>query len=237
MIKASFKQALIIFGLLIFIFFPLATPALAGGQKTYYPSGGTDTTGGSPAYLSSTDITWVNSVDSNRVTTSDWPDNAYSEYKYVEFDFSGNFSLASDAEITSFKITIVYRASAATLAAAKLKVYEKENNLWHEEGLGVPTAANTDTTFTTGDLSSYLDTATDLNNLIVRFYAYDQSTTSTSINQVKADFTYEGTVTGTGGMPGVPAAGSNSAVQIFLLGFLFVLLGFYFRQAKVFKRA
>jgi hypothetical protein len=233
----AFKQALAIFGLLVFIFQALVAPVFAGGQKTYYPSGGTDVTGASPAYLSSTDITWVNSVDSNRVTTSDWPDNAYNETKYVEFDFSGNFSLASDAEITSFKITVVYRASATTLAAAKLKVYEKENNLWHEEGIGVPTAANTDTTFTTGDLSSYIDTATDLNNLIVRFYAYDQSTTSTSINQVKADFTYDGTVTGTGGTPGMPAAGSNSGIQIFLLGSLFVLLGFYFRKAKIFSRA
>ena len=233
--KLALKQALIFSCLLILIlFFP--TIILAGGQKTYYPAGGTDATGTSPATLSSTDITWVNSVDTNLVTTADWPDNAYNETKYVEFDFSGNFSLSGDAEITSFKITIVYRASATTLAAAKLKVYEKENNLWHEEVIGVPTAANVDTTFTTGDLYSYLDTATDLNNLILRFYAYDQSTTSTSINQVKAYFTYDGTVSGTGGGLGMPAAGSNSAVQIFLLGFLFVLLGFYFRKAKVFNK-
>lgn len=233
--KSALKQAFIIFGLLILVFSSLATPILAGGQKTYYPAEGTDATGDSSAYLSSTDITWVQSVDNSLVTTSDWPDNTYNESKYVEFDFSGNFSLESDAKITSFKITIIYRTSATTLAATKLKVYEKENNSWHEESIGIPTAANVDTSFTTGDLSSYLNTAEDLNNLLVRFYAYDHSTTSTSINQVKANFTYEGTVSGVGGAE-LPEAGSNLAAIVFLLGASFISLGFYFKKAKVFNR-
>jgi hypothetical protein len=174
------------------------------------------------------------SVDSSLVTTADWPDNAYDEGKYVEFDFSGNFSLESDANITNFKITIIYRVSDTNLAAAKVKVYEKENNSWHEESIGIPTSANVDTSFSTGDLSSYIDSAEDLNNLIVRFYAYDHSITSTSINQVKADFSYEGTVTGVGGAE-LPEAGSHTALSIFVFGLSFISLGFYFKKAKIFN--
>lgn len=234
--KSVLKQVFIISSLFVLISSLLTTPILAGGQKTYYPAGGTDATGDSPATLSSTDITWVQSVDSSLVTTADWPDNTYNEGKYVEFNFSGNFALENDASITNFKITVIYRVSDTNLAAAKLKVYEKGNNTWHEESIGVPTAANVDTSFSTGNLSSYLNTAEDLNNLIVRFYAYDQSTTSTSINQVKADFTYEGTVTGVGGAE-LPEAGSNTAAMTFLFGLSFLSLGFYFKKAKIFNQS
>jgi len=233
--KSALKPVFIILALLILILSSFTTSVLAGGQKTYYPTEGTDATGDSSAYLSPTDITWVQSVDSSLVTTSDWPDNTYNESKYVEFDFSGNFTLESDAKITSFKITIIYRTSATTLAAAKMKIYEKKNNAWHEESIGIPTAINVDTSFSTGNLSSYLNTAEDLNNLVVRFYAYDHSTTSISINQVKADFAYEGTVSGVGGAE-LPTAGSNSAAVVFLLGASFTSLGFYLKKAKVFNR-
>jgi len=234
MIKPAPKQAFIFLGLLILLLGLSPAIVLASGEKTYYPAGGSDVTGDSPTSLSSTDATRLQSVDESLITTSDWPDNAYSESEYVEFTFAGDYELAADAVITSFKVTIVYRTSATTLAAAKLKVYEEENSIWHEEAIGVPTAANVDTTFTTGNLSSYIDTADDLNNLVVRFYAYDQSTTSTSINQVRADFDYEGTVTGTGTADQLLEAGSNMALIMAFLGISLISLGFYFKKAQIF---
>ncbi|MBM3205524.1 hypothetical protein FJZ41_01580 [Candidatus Shapirobacteria bacterium] len=219
------------------IFILLFPTTILAGSTSYFPSSGSDVTGDSPAYLSSTDITQITSTDANKITTSDWPDGSYNEGKYVEFNFTGSFNLAADARITSFKVTIVYQTSNTNLADSKLKVYEKDNNLWHEESLGKPTQANVDTTFTTRDLSSFINTAEDLNNLIIRFYAYDNSTTSTSINLVKADIAYEGALTGVGGGSAqLPAAGSHFSLIIFLSGLTLLSVGIFYQRKLILQK-
>ena len=222
----TFAQALIL-SLTLILFLPTI---IFADSTVYYPSKGADTTGDSPAYLSSIDISQIKSTDTSKITTTDWPDSSYNEGKYVEFNFSGSFDLATDAKITSFKITIVYQASNTNLADSKLKVYEKENNLWYDEPLGKPSQANVDTTFITRDLSSYINTANDLNNLIIRFYAYDNSTTSTSINLVKADIIYEGELIGSGESAQLPEAGSNSLLLIFISGLTLSFLGIFLKR-------
>ena len=228
------KKAAYLFSVILFSLLFSTTSVLAGGA-VYYPSTGTDATGDSPASLSSTDMSRVKSTDEDKITTADWPDNNYNDNKYVEFKFNGAFNLAANARITSFKLIIVYQANNTSLAASKLKVYEKENNLWHEEVLGVPTQAGIDTTFTTRNLSSHINTADDLNNLIVRFYAYDQSTTSTSINQLRADIAYEGEVTG-GELSQLPVTGSHNFFITLIFGVSLVSLGIIFKRKTAIQK-
>lgn len=220
------------FSALVFVLISLTNPKrVLALSAIFYPSAGLDASSTSPQNLSATDAARLKDMDSALITTSDWPDGAYDENRYIEFSFSGNYVFGQDANISNFKITIGYRVSSTSLAAAKLKIYETDNNTWHEEPIGVPGTANVDSVFATNDLSAYLNSADDLNNLKVRFLAYDHSTTTTGFNQVNAEFSYTGSI----GAASLPAAGNRFSVWLASIGLSLVVSGLILwkNQSKV----
>ncbi len=109
-----------------------------------------------------------------------------SSYEYVY-----NPSLLAGDTVSSVNITHEYRRSGA-LTAAKLEIYEADTDTWHDEPLILPGAANVDISQTI-NVSSYINSVNDLNNLKIRFLAYRSSivasiTTSHDFLGVQVDY-------------------------------------------------
>jgi hypothetical protein len=140
--------------------------------KTFYlVTSGSDASSGTPAAFTSSDISDLAADDASLMASdANWPKNSpgYDEGKYIEFIYSPNLIASS---ISSVTITNVYQKSADKDIAAKLEVWDQSTSSWVNETLTTPDSKNTDQEEVV-DVSSYITTADDINNIRIRFLAY-----------------------------------------------------------------
>lgn len=171
--------------------FLLYLHAHADHSRSSAPVSGTDVSDGSPSALTAADIANLGASDGVRMQSDgNWPrfTSTYNEARYIEFVFSPN--IPADASVQTVSITNVYRRTN-TLTGAKLEIWDGTD--WsHVQTLPVPSNTTTDAT-STFDVSSYLNTPVKLNNLRVRFLAYNSGNQNTrtqhDLIQVHATFT------------------------------------------------
>ncbi|MBI5715554.1 MAG: hypothetical protein HZC38_19315 [Chloroflexi bacterium] len=177
----------------------VVTQTAYASTSDFTPTSGTDTTSGSAVALTSTDITRLSSSDDSRKRSDGaWPTSGvYDSTKYIELVFTP--ALAVDQIISSVNITHEFRRSG-TLTATKLQVFESKSSSWHDEPLTLPSAVDTDLSQTI-DVSSYINTHDDVNNIKIRFLAYRSSaasiTTSHDLLKIQVTHTTASTSTNT----------------------------------------
>ncbi len=103
--------------------------------------------------------------------TKFWPQQAdYDETRYVEFVFKPNVPL--NRTVTQTSIINEWRPNHIVDSTyAKLEVYKNSTGEWGNYSLSVPTHAGVDTTDTI-DLSSFINTASDVDSIRIKFLAY-----------------------------------------------------------------
>jgi predicted ribosomally synthesized peptide with SipW-like signal peptide len=161
------------------------------------PGSGSCEVDGKKSYvLSSDDLNKLKSSDDNRYeTTYNWKTN-YEDDRYLEFLFP-TITFPSEATITDVKLTFEW-ARGKDITHAQLLIWDHTAGTWKTKDLTVP--GNPDEDFSeTVDLKAFgIDTATDINNLKIRFRAHHPTDDSddplpghkTSHNLVKLTVTY-----------------------------------------------
>ena len=105
-----------------------------------------------------------------RCTTAAWPRgvNTFDENEFIELGFAPDIS--SSANIKGAEIIFEYQRNGP-LDKAKLEIWEEDIGQWHDVAIGIPAGIDQDQTFVI-DISSFIDSAADANNLKTRFLAY-----------------------------------------------------------------
>ena len=160
--------------------------------RTYYlVASGSDASDGSAAAFTASDISDLAADDEDLMESDDfWPKNnpGYDEGRYIEFIFSPNLVASSVSSVT---ITNIYQKSADKDIAAKLEVWDQSAGSWVHEDLITPVSKSIDQSETI-EISSYITTAEDINNLKIRFLAYviPNNNVKTSHDYLAVNVTY-----------------------------------------------
>lgn len=154
------------------------------------PSGGYDTTV-SPRQLTVGNLSLVTYSDfefgvdrtdykiykeylSCQCSTAAWPRGVsdFDEARFIEFDFTPG--LDENALVESAEIIFEYQKNGP-LDGAKFEVWKENDDSWYDIEIGVPERTDYDQTFNV-DISEFIDSAADANNLKIRFLAYTNDT-------------------------------------------------------------
>jgi hypothetical protein len=135
----------------------------------YYSTAGRDESNGGYTMLSG-DLPKLTASDDNRyVSHGTWNNKSYNDNDYIEFDFTPN--LPSCAIVEKASITFEWQRAAAceNLQEARLKIWDYSSSSWRIDNFPTPLpAVGVDRTEVT-DLSSYITTPEDVNNLKIWF--------------------------------------------------------------------
>lgn len=135
-----------------------------------HPTGGREATGRRRYRdLDQSDLRKLNASDDIRYQSLRWR-GSYTKHRYIEFVFSAN--IPSTAKISSVMVTLEWQR-AATIDKARIQVYDYSAQTWVIHDLTLPNPL-TDYT-TTIDVSSYINTPSDVNNLKILFQATNGS--------------------------------------------------------------
>ncbi len=135
--------------------------------QTLYPDAGIDETDGTYS-LSSSDLTKLNASDDLWYATQNGWKTKYSSDEYLGFSFPDIPLGVTIAEVT-ITVEWAWLTDEEPTVAARLEVF-KDASLSKSYVLVPPASAYTDTTETV-DVSAYIDTADEVNNLEVKFQA------------------------------------------------------------------
>lgn len=100
-----------------------------------------------------------------------WTSASFLDNRYIEFRFSP--SLPSNAIIYNSMINFEWLRSASWIYGARIKVWDQSTSSWHVHDFTLPTI-NTDK-MEIINVSSYINTVADVNNLKIQFQARDGS--------------------------------------------------------------
>jgi len=146
--------------------------------------------------LTSDDLNKLGSSDDIRYETQyDWKKN-YEDNRYLEFLFP-TITFPSEATITDVKLTLEW-ARGEEIDKARLLIWDHTAGTWKTQNLTVPTEHDKDFSETIDLKALGIDTATDINNLKIRFQAHHPTDDSddplpkhkTSHDLVKLTVTY-----------------------------------------------
>jgi hypothetical protein len=159
------KKGLMIASLFLLSIFSISF-ALAA-TDTYYPFSGVDTT--SSHNLTTSDLNLVSASDNDRYQSKgNWNSNNFQDSKYIEWDFNPDLS---SCNINSVKINFEWQRGLFVQHTARLLVWDQSAGVWVEQILSAP-AVNSDVSETI-DVSSYINSVSDINNLKIKFQAAD----------------------------------------------------------------
>jgi len=175
----------------VFISFVILLSVLSLGfvnaiTLSYSPSSGTDKTGSSTYIMLPSDLSKVASSDDIRYRTKgSWDQSSYGS-EYVEWVFDPELDLKADIEEVKLKFEWQREWDVADLA--KLQIWDDSASTWVDILLQNPTPY-TDI-LETYDLSSYIRTSEEVNNLKIRFQARDINIQHTSHDLVILEVQY-----------------------------------------------
>lgn len=158
---------------------------VAGVAIKYWPVAGTDTTGGSPIVLNA-GISQLQASDDDKMSHDYfWPNGAYDESRYIEFDFSNQTrTISNKYKIKSAKIYLEFNTINIPLGGAKIEVFDETGSM-HEHTLLMPDV-EVDLGQTV-DISSYINSRGKVRSVKVRFLAFSSGAAMTLFDEVRLD--------------------------------------------------
>jgi len=155
--------------LIITIFYIMLALPVFATTDDYYPTAGIDESDGY-YILSSTDLAKLTSSDDSRyVSHGIWDNKYYNNSDYIEFDFTPNLPECSIIQKVNITFEWQRAGSCENLNHARLKVWDQSSLSWAIYNFPTPLPpVGTDRTETI-DVSSYINTLEDVNNLKIWF--------------------------------------------------------------------
>ncbi|MEM4703333.1 MAG: Ig-like domain-containing protein [Candidatus Pacearchaeota archaeon] len=159
--------------------------SVSAATQNFYPKWGIDTTSG-VYIMNSSDLAKVNSSEDDRYSTKGYWSSSYCD-EYLQWNFSSSLS---GLTITGSSLTFEWQRTSSTEAEARLRVWDHTAGSWSSwYNLSAPNA-NQDYNFTV-NLSSFINTVSDINNFKVQFQAKDGSGAKTKHDLVQLTVNYE----------------------------------------------
>ncbi|MCD4815938.1 MAG: hypothetical protein K8R06_06000, partial [Methanosarcinales archaeon] len=146
---------------------PTPTPTPTPSGETFTPASVYDTSGGEAT------VGQVQTDGDSLYTTYKVPkQSTYDETAYQQFNFTPGLTTS----LTQVLVRINHTEANANADNVKIKVWEQDASIWHDETIIKITTWTLDEV----DVSSYIDTQNDINNLKVRYLAHTNAANKNS---------------------------------------------------------
>jgi len=146
-----------------------AVGVVSAASATFHPQKGVDATPSeSTGQLSSSDLGKVEVSDDNRYVTSYWDLEYYSDYEYLNFSDFG-MTLPSGSVIDSVTLNFEWKADSS-VDNARIFVWDDSASSWSSAYDLTPSTSDQTEVL---DLSSYINSEDDLDNLGLKFQAHN----------------------------------------------------------------
>ena len=179
-----------LFVLLTFAFLFIGLGFGSAVTESFYPTSGYDTTGSGTYYLTSSDLAKVASSDNAMYESyGRWPGDINAEE--IVWKFSP--SIDSNAILSNAKLTFEWQRGWFMEDTARIWIWDESQNDWGATIWLNNPSVNEDIT-EIRDLSSYINSAEDVNNLEIKFQAVDGHNPNyrkTNHDLVKLTVTYD----------------------------------------------